>query len=774
MYKFPKKNLSLAVLCALPLVAAAQEGLKLQSQPALTLTPPEQQEDTPLYIEADKLSGRTEREIEAEGDARLRKRGQAFFADWMRYDQVADEVTAVGKVRVEQGADVIQGDRLRYQLGTETGSMEKPDYLLRPPRPPRAAETSTPAGMLAPPTQGPSFGQLDARGQAERIRFEGPGQYHVEQGEYTTCGPGNDDWFIRARELDIDRNRDVGTARGASIVFKGQTIFYSPYLSFSLHQERKSGFLAPHYGSSNTSGMEFMLPYYWNIAPNRDATFYPRYMTKRGLQLGAEFRYLEPSYNGQWRGEVLPTDQQFGGDRYGFFVKHQQTFTNGWFGSVNVNKVSDDTYFRDLSTLIALTSQTLLPREGTLARGGTWGGNGTYSFSALAQGWQTLQTDPLAPLTPPYNRLPQLTLNAYKQDVLHSDFDLLSSFVAFEHPTLVNGKRMLAYPSLSLPLQSSYAYLTPKVGMHVTRYMIDPNSNNLQDQTRALPIFSTESGLVFERNTRIGNMPFINTLEPKLYYVYIPYRDQSRLPNFESGLQDVNFATIFSENQFSGQDRINDANQVTVGVTSRFIHEDTGIERLRVGLAQRYYLESQRVTLPGVAPRSNQTTSSDLLAVVSGTVAPHWTTDAGWQFNTDTNQSRKLNIGTRYQPEPGKVLNLAYRYTAELIKQTDISGQWPVFGRWTAVARWNYSLLDQRMLEGLAGFEYDGGCWVFRVVAHRFALATQAASTSIFVQLELNGVSRIGSNPLEILRRNIGGYSRFDPRSPRPQEVYMQ
>jgi LPS-assembly protein len=455
-------------------------------------------------------------------------------------------------------------------------------------------------------------------------------------------------------------------------------------------------------------------------------------------------------------------------------VKHQQTFSNGWFGSVNVNKVSDDTYFRDLSTLIALTSQTLLPREGTLARGGTWGGNGVYSFSALAQAWQTLQTDPLAPLTPPYNRLPQLTLNAYKQDVVHSDFDLLSSFVSFEHPTLVNGKRVLAYPSLSLPLQSSFAYLTPKIGMHVTRYMVDPNKDNLQDQTRALPIFSTESGLVFERNVRIGNMPFVNTLEPKLYYVYIPYRDQSRLPNFESGLQDVNFATIFSENQFSGQDRINDANQITLGVTSRFIHEDSGIERLRVGLAQRYYLESQRVTLPGVAPRSNQTTSSDLLAVVSGTIAPHWTTDAGWQFNTDTSQSRKLNIGTRYQPEPGKVLNLAYRYTADLIKQTDISGQWPVFGKWTAVARWNYSLLDQRMLEGLAGFEYDGGCWVFRVVAHRFALATQAASTSIFVQLELNGISRIGSNPLEILRRKIGGYSRFDPRSPRPQEVYMQ
>ena len=774
MYKFQKRTLSLAVLCALPLAAQAQQGLKLQAQPALTLAPPDTQEETPLYIEADKLQGHNEREMEAEGDARLRKRGQAFFAEWMRYDKPSDEITARGNVRIEQGGDVIEGSRLRYKLGSETGYMDEPVYTLRPPRPPPPVEPATPYYTPAAAAPASGFGQLDARGRAERILFQGPGQYHVERGEYTTCGPGNDDWFIRSRELDIDRNRDVGTARGASIVFMNQTIFYSPYLSFSLHQERKSGFLPPHYGSTNTSGFEFTVPYYWNIAPNRDATFYPRYMTKRGLQLSTDFRYLEPTYHGEWRGELLPNDNQFGADRYAYFIKHSQTFSNGWYGALNVNRVSDDTYFRDLSTLIALTSQTTLAREGSLSRGGTWGNGGSYAFSALAQSWQTLQTDPLAPLTPPYNRLPQLTLTAFKQDVLRSDFDMLSSFTAFQHPTLVNGRRMLAYPSLSMPLQSSYAYVTPKIGMHVTRYMIDPNTSNLQDQTRALPIFTTESGLVFERDARFGNMPFIQTLEPKLYYVYIPFRDQSRLPNFESGLQDVNFATIFSENQFSGQDRINDANQLTFGVTSRFIHSDSGVERLRVGLAQRYYFQSQRVTLPGVAPRTNQTTSSDLLAVISGTVAPHWTTEGGWQFNTDTHESRKLNIATRYQPEPRKVLNLAYRYTADLIKQTDISGQWPVFGRWAAVGRWNYSLQDQRMLEGLAGFEYDGGCWVFRVVAHRFALATQAASTSIFLQLELNGVSRIGSNPMEIIRRNVGGYTPLDPRAPRSQDLYMQ
>jgi LPS-assembly protein len=750
-------------------MAGAQQGLKLQPQPTLTLKPPQAQEDTPLYIEADKLQGHNEREVEAEGDARLRKRGQAFFADWMRYDKPSDEVTAIGHVRIEQGGDVIDGTRMRYQLGTETGYMESPVFTLKPNRPPPPPAALSP---LTPP-QAAGIGQLDSRGSAERMVFEGPGQYHVERGEYTTCGPGQDDWFIRSRELDIDRDRDVGRAHGASIVFLDKTIFYSPYLSFSLHQERKSGFLPLHYGNSNTSGLELTVPYYWNIAPNRDVTFYPRYMTKRGMQLGADFRYLEPRYSGQLRGEYLPNDQQFGADRWAYFLKHQQSFASGWYGVLNVNRVSDDTYFRDLSTLISLTSQSVLPAEGTLSRGGTWGNGGTYGLSVLAQSWQTLQTDPLSPITPPYNRLPQVTLTAYKQDVLHSDFDFLGSYVAFEHPTLVNGQRTVAYPSLSLPLQTSYAYLTPKIGMHMTHYAIGgANTPGFEDRNRALPIFTADSGMVFERDTKLGNLPFINTLEPKLYYVYIPFRDQSNLPNFESGLQDVNFATIFSENQFSGQDRINDANQVTLGVTSRFIHADSGVERLRLGLAQRYYFQSQRVTLPGVAPRSNTTSTSDLLAVVSGTVAPHWTAESGWQFDTDTHQSRKLNVATRYQPEPGKVLNLAYRYTADLVRQTDISTQWPVLNRWTAIGRWNYSLLDHRMLEGLAGFEYDGGCWVFRVVAHKFALATQAASTSIFVQLELNGVSRIGSNPMEILRRNIGGYTRLDPRGSPPQPLY--
>lgn len=742
-------------MCALPLGAGAQQGLKLKAQPALTLTPPTLDEALPVFLEADRLQGHSEKEVEASGTVRLRRRGHAVHADRLRYDQPSEEVTAEGNVRIERGPDVMEGARLQYNLGTERGFMDSPSYTLH-----KSREI---AGELQ------VFRETDGRGKAERLLFEGPNEYRARRAEYTACAPGNDDWYLRAGELRIDKSRDVGEARDASIVFMGLPIFYSPYLSFTLHQERKSGFITPHYGSTDKSGAELTVPYYWNIAPNRDATISPRLMTRRGMLLNNEFRYLEPNYLGEVRADFMPADDARDGDRrWAYSFRHSHTLPSGWFGSLNLQKVSDDTYFTDLSTQIATTSQVLLPREGMVGRYGSWGTAGNYALTGLVQRWQTLQADPLSPVTPPYNRQPQLTFNAARADLLNSDLDFYAHYVGFDHPTQINGRRGLIYPSVSVPLQTPYAHLIPKLGLNVTRYGLDPNNAGFSEQTRTLPIFSTDASVVLERPTTIGGASFVQTLEPRAYYLNIPYRDQSRIPIFDSGQQDINLATIFSENQFAGWDRINDANQVTYGVTSRLIAPRSGAQVLSGAVAQRYYFETQRVTLPGVPVRTSS--SSDLLAALSGTVAPHWTADAGWQYSTHSSQTQKFNIGARYQPLPGRVINMSYRETLNVLRQTDISAQWPIAQRWTALARWNYSLLDHRTLEGLAGAEYNGDCWVLRVVAHRFAVATQQASTTIFVQLELNGVSRIGSNPMETLKRNIGGYVRLDPRAPLPDE----
>jgi LPS-assembly protein len=767
MQRIRTRDISLAFVCLAPLAASAQEGLQLRPQQTLSQAP--RDEPAPVFMEADRLHGTSEKEIEAEGNVRLRRAGELFSADWMRYELPSEQLEAKGSVRMERSGEVIEGTHLRFNLGTERGFLDKPRFLLTP-----VPSTAPKPAPTKPRTTGPSPSSgMQGRGFAERLLFQGPDLYRAEQASYTTCGPGTDDWFIRARELDIDKERDIGVARGASIVFLDHTIFYSPYMSFPLHRERKTGFLTPHYGTASSTGLELTVPYYLNLAPNRDLTLSPRIMTKRGLQLGTEFRYLEPSFNGETRFEYLPDDNELGRDRYGYFIKHGHALPHGWGAALNINRVSDARYFTDLSTHIAVTSRTTLPNEGILAKSGLWGDSGSYAFSAMVQRWQTLQTDPAAPITPPYNRQPQLTFTAFRQDVLGGDFDLLSSYVDFDHSNLVNGKRALAYPSFSLPLQSSFAYFVPKVGLHATRYFIDPNTQGFEDQTRTLPIFTADGGLVLERNMRFTGRSFVQTLEPRLYYVYIPFRDQTRIPNFESGVQDVSFATMFTENQFSGHDRINDANQVTFGVTSRLIDPDSGVESLRVALAQRYYFEGQRVTLPGVAPRPDHTFSSDLLAALSGTILPHWTAEAGWQYNTDRSQTQKFSIATRYQPTPGKVLNLAYRSTTGLISQTDVSFQWPLTNNITAVGRWNWSIRDDRTLEALGGFEYDGGCWVFRAVAHRFATAVNKENTSFFLQLELNGISRIGSNPSDVLRRNVGGYTRLEPRAPRFDEYYV-
>ena len=739
-------------------------GLQLKLQPSLLHFPADNKDPLPLFVDADKVQGHQDKELEAEGAVRLRRRGQAVYADWLRYDKPENEVNARGNVRFEQRGDVLEGASLRLNLETERGAIEKPRYQVQ-------------------------VNATRGRGDGERIILEGQDKYRVLGGSYTSCEVGNNDWFVRAGDFEIDKGRQLGTARNASVEFLGQTVLYTPYLSFSLDRQRKSGVLSPTVGTTGNSGAEFAIPYYWNIAPNRDATITPRIMQKRGLMLSNEFRYLEPTLAGEVRYEILPNDRVKNDDsRYALSLRHNQSWGNGWNGNLNIQKVSDDRYFTDLSTKIAATSQTVLPREGSVAKSGTWWNGGAWGVSGLVQRWQTLQTDALNPLTPPYNRA-QLAFSAAKQNVGFADFEINGSLVDFTHPSLTSGKRAVAYPSLSAPLQSSFAYLTPKIGVHLTRYDLDQTAITNQIQNRAVPIFSTDSGLVFERNAVLFGQNLLQTLEPKIYYVYIPARKQNLIPNFDSALQDVNFATLYSENLFSGNDRIGDANQVTLGVTSRLLHHESGIERLRIGVGQRFYFKSQEVTLPGIPARSSA--NSDLLAALSGTVIPHWTVDAGWQYTTDLSQTQRLNLGTRYQPGPGKVINASYRYTNgalltssqlqsapatsvpapnNTLRQIDLSSQWPLTAHVSGIARWNYSIQNSRLVEGLAGFEYNGGCWAFRVVAHRFATATQNQVSSIFMQLELNGVSKIGSNPLDLLRRNISGYYRQDQQSARPED----
>lgn len=691
----------------------------------------------PATIRADRIQGRDQVETVAEGHAVLERDGNTLTADRLTYWPLDDEMEAEGNVELRQEQDWIAGPKLRMKIEDRIGYFEQPRYTLR----------------RQPPTGGSTLrAPVAGSGKAERIDFAGEGVYRLTRGTYSTCAAPDPDWYAKAQKLNLDYNAEIGEARNATVYFKDVPFLYAPWLNFSLNNQRKSGFLSPTYGTTSNSGIEVTLPFYWNIAPNMDATLSPRAMARRGLQLNTEFRYLEPNYSGMSRVEYLPRDQLTGTSRSAYSFQHQHNLGHGFSGNINVNGASDDTYFTDLSSRLSVVTQTNLLRQGSLSYGGGW-----WNATLMAQRYQTLQ-DPAAPVGVPYYRLPQFLVTAARPDLPAGlAFNFTGEFVNFSHPTQVEGKRTLLYPQLALPLQTAAFFATPKLGLHLTRYSLErTDPGNPVQINRRLPIASFDSGVILERNIEWFGRAQTQTLEPRLYYLYVPSRDQAKIPVFDSALADFNFAQIFSENRYGGNDRIGDANQLTAALISRLIDPETGAERIRAAIGQRYYFSGQSVTLPGEAPRNDRKT--DILAAFAGQVFAHAYLDAGWQYSPSYQRTERLNLSARYQPEIGKVINAGYRYTRDQFGQVDISGQWPLLGGWHGVGRYNYSTKDRRLIESLGGLEYDGGCWVLRLVAHRLATQTQKTSSAFFVQLELNGFARIGSNPLDMLKRSIPGY----------------
>lgn len=709
-------------------------------------------EPRPTFISAWRISGRNDVDTVALGDVELRRIGSTLTCDALTYRQNDDQIEAVGNVRLTQNNDLIVGPRLRLKLEDNVGFFEEPQYTIT-----RAAAAKT-GGLPGQLTTG--------SGRARRIDFEGEDHYRLTDATYSTCAPGNMEWYARAGSMSLDYDREVGEARDATLVFKEVPILYAPWFAFSLNNQRKSGLLSPTLGTTSKGGIEMTVPYFWNIAPDMDVTVSPRVMAKRGVQWNGEFRYLDPSYNGISRVEYLPDDLIAHRSRSSMSLAHAQSFGNGFAGNLNLNNVSDDSYFSDLSSRIANIAQNNLLRQGVLSYASSW-----WNASVVAQRFQTLQDPELPPVGIPYHRLPQLSLNAFRGDLpLGGAFNFNGEYVNFSHPTLPLARRSTLYPQFWLPLQTAAFYVTPKFGLHLTHYSLDRQAAGTpQVLTRKVPTYSIDGGVFLERRTDWFGQDLTQTLEPRFYYLYVPNRDQKRIPVFDTGLADFNFAQIFSDNRYVGNDRIADANQATVALTSRLIDPLTGSELLRGVVGQRYYFRAQEVSLPGEIPRTSKT--ADLLAAVSGKVWPNFYLDGGWQFNPHENRTNRLTLAGRYQPELGKVISAGYRYNRDLlnavnpvnqISQFDVTGQWPLSGGWSAVGRYNYSLDEHRIIETVGGLEYNAGCWAARLVAQRIATAAGNSNSAIFAQLELNGFSNIGSNPLEMLKRNIPGYGRIN------------
>ena len=721
---------------------------RLKLAPVLVPPPPKALKPGPgsdrdaVYLRADLLEGESEKWVQSSGKVELRTRRETVLADWLHYDLVTEEVWAKGNVLMRRGADWISGPEAKFKRGDETGFFHQPEFHI---------------------------GDNASRGDAKDLLFVGENRYELKDFRYTTCVAGNDDWYLTSREVDLDRSRLVGTARNASIIFKGVSILYSPYLDFPLSNERKSGFLTPVFGSTSSRGIEMSIPYYLNLAPNYDATLTPRVMTRRGLQINGQARYLFPDMAGEADAEVLP-DRITGTNRYGLSWKHNQNFgfLPGLAGYVNIQKVSDDAYFTDLSDRLVVTSQSTLPREGGFVYN-----RGPFSLLTRIQRFQTLQ-DPANPITPPYFREPQLLMTMSPVEWKGLDFQASGEFVRFHQSALVNGDRTVLYPSVTWAQRGNAWFVNARTGLHMTHYDLDNATLAESHLNRVVPISSVDGGLVFERDANLFGKAFTQTFEPRAYYVYIPYRRQDQIPAFDTAIDEFNFSQLFTENRYLGSDRIGDANQLTLAAVTRFSDPQTGEERMRFAIGQRYYFQDQRVTLTE-APRTANT--SDLLLSGEGRLSDAWSAAGTFEYNLNHPQTERLDLGVRWQPGPGRVLNASYRYIRQQVdptgntsqlKQVDLSGQWPFLEGWSVIGRWNYSLVDGKTLEGVAGLEYNGGCWAFRIVGQRLTTTTQLASKSVFVQFELNGLARLGTNPIDVLKRSVPGYMTVTDPALRP------
>ena len=737
----------------------------------------------PTFVIADNIEGRTDDVTEAEGDVELRKAGTLLLADKVQYWPLEDEVEATGNVRFLQEGTEFDTPHLRMKLSEQIGFAKQADYHIVKAVPSKfyrqqqtvvtaassnAVSSGAPMMLNVPnsyglPTTSPPSRPSEGGGHAERADFEGENQILLSQATYSTCKPGRPDWYLRASEIHLDYDRDVADASHASLWFKDVPVFYSPVASFSLNHQRHSGFLNPYYSLSTKNGFDLTLPYYWNIAPNYDATILPRYMSKRGFQVGAEANYLDYNYRGMTRLEYMPNDEVENRSRYAYNIQHQHNLGRGFSGVVNWNAVSDDRYWQDMSSRLLQTSLTQLPQQLML----NYSPFSWLQTSTQMMRYQTLQPDPANPITQPYFLEPQLNIVGYKPNVLKTDLSLIGQYSQFTHPTKVDGQRFVFYPQVSLPIVHPAFQITPKFGVHSTQYALNQQAaGEPTSMSRTLPIFSLDSTVVFERESSLFDIDYIQTLEPRLYYVNIPYKDQSKIPVFDSGLSDFNFAQIFAENRYSGFDRINDANQLTAAVTTRLLDANTGVERIKAMLGQRYYFKPQRVTIPGETSRN--TDFSNLIAAVNGLVLPKTYADAAWEYDYRDGTHERFSAGMRFQPERGKVLSASYRYTrdpltnASTVDQIDVAGQWPLSANWYAIGRYNFSMRDQQLLEAIGGLEYNAGCWATRIVAQRLEALTGVPNTTFYLQLELNDFASIGSNPLGMLRRSIPGYGKIN------------
>jgi LPS-assembly protein len=749
-------------------------GLKVSPALSKSTTP---DKEMPAFLEARDMRGDAQNNVVLEGNAVVRRQDAVLKANIINYNKRAGVMDAQGNARLVRDGNIVTGPSITYNTDEGTASIDQPNFWLE----------SGGAGVG-------SWADVYNRNQMS-----------LTDVTYSGCPCPQPSWYIETEKLDLDFDENEGVARNGVLYFKDVPILASPYLTFPLKKERKSGFLLPTFGSTTNTGLDYTQPYYFNLAPNYDMTMQLRAMSKHGLQLGDEFRYVGEGYSGYMAGTYLNNDITTGTDRWLYTAMHSQSFGNGFYGGYNLNRVSDDNYFKDFASIaVNQAALTYLPSVVSLG----------WADQYWSAGVQTMTFQTIAPtgttVAPQYNKVPEYTLNGARFDYGGFDVQSQNTLTAFQMPLdkrfaigpdgslrwKPDGQRALSYNSISYPIVQPGWFITPKVAVSMAQYQTEWYGleswygYGQPSNSRVLPIMSVDSGMTFDRDTTFFGKSALQTFEPRAYYLRVPYRDQSQLPVYDTTLADLNFSQIFQENIFAGSDRISNANQVTAALTTRWLDADSGFERLSLSIAQQFYFEDQYVTLPGEVPRTD--TRSLFLLGGNAALTDTTTTGATFQYNPYTSQWDRAQIVTRWRPQRLATLSLSYRYQInpppDAIYQTpgqnqiSASVQWPLTNRWYTVGRIDYSfnkvdapsLIDPtvtvampKVTQAILGLEYKGDCcWSGRMVFQRYVVSSDQTNTGVFFQLELGGLGALGQNPMGMLGKSIPDYQNINSPIP--------
>ena len=692
--------------------------------PELRSLPPEV-----IEIEADEIEAIRGELVRARGEVRLFAEGRRLDAEAIDYRIPDQTVEALGRTRLFDGDFLVQAESGRYQIDDELGEFEDIDYWLQ---------------------------SRGARGSADLAAQDGPGRVRLSGGSFTTCPEGKDSWWLYAGRIRLDQETGRGHGYDVRLHFKDVPIFYTPYINFPIDDRRQSGILTPSGGYSSNSGLDLAIPWYWNIAPNYDATLTPRLLSNRGLMLDTEWRYLRPRMRGQLDLAVLPNDRVADDDRYLARLQHRSSLAPGLALVVDATDVSDQNYFQDFGTSVSVTSTAVVERRADLIYN-----RPNVRMTGRLQDYKSL--DPtLPPRQEPYRRLPQILLESGQSRDSGVFWDLRSELVQFDRPDSVTGLRFDLEPELGYRHDAGGYFIEPRIGLRYTGYSLDDVQPGTDRRpTRSVPHASIDGGLIFERWLGDGSL---QTLEPRVFYGYVPFRDQDGIPLFDTAEREFSFDSLFTTRRFVGADRVGDTHQVTTALTSRIIDPGTGVERLSLSAGQITYLDDRRVRLRPTDP-TLQETRSELAAEALARFGRSWRSQASVIFDTGRDRARLATLGVAYNPHERALLNLGYRLREDRIEQTDISGFWPLSNRIQAIGRWNYSLFDERTIELLGGFEYRSCCYGLRIAMRRYLTDSDGEyNNSIFVQLTLDGLGRLDTGLDDLLREGITGYDTFDNR----------